>query len=450
MWVVVEMSLHNEIGNADWGLYSALLSFSFLLVALADLGVNQYLMKTLASAPERMRTLYPSLLGLKLTLMLLYPSIMIGLGWLVGYRGIELGWLAALSLVWGLHQMGGYFRANFQAMQRFRLDSLASVLDRVILLVLVGILFFTGIEIERFIGARLLGAAITAGILYGLLQRIYGWIAPKMDPKNWRKWVRLSLPFALITILNSIHDKIDQVMLERMIDSTETGLYAAAYRIMDVFNMYLWTTLTILMARFAYHIHKPESLTQDLRFGQIIVSFPMMFVAVFVFFFGEKLLIIYSDFSAAEIAITAQCLKVLFAASLIHSVWVIYGTFLSMIDHERYVNKVILAGILVNVGLNLAFIPAYGALAAAWSTVASFGLICAGYVWRTHTHTDVDVPYGLMLRLWAAWLLALGVFWTGNELGLPWWATTLLAGIAYLVAGVAFGLLRKSVFSNNT
>ncbi|MFK7970711.1 MAG: oligosaccharide flippase family protein, partial [Bacteroidia bacterium] len=278
IWVVTEMAVHNAVGNEAWGLYAALLSFAFLFIVLSDLGINQYLTKTLASEPDRLQELYPSLLGLKLVLLALYPLIMAGAGWLIGYRGMSLVWLSALSFMWGLHQLGAYFRANFQALQRFRLDSFASILDRVVLLALVGVLFATGVSVEGFIGMRLLGAGITAGILFWALQRIYGWIAPKMNTADWQRLAKLSLPFALITILNSIHDKIDQVMLERMIGSTETGLYAAAYRIMDMFNMYLWTTQAIIMARFAFHIKSPAEQGKVMRFGQVIVAWPMLFV----------------------------------------------------------------------------------------------------------------------------------------------------------------------------
>jgi O-antigen/teichoic acid export membrane protein len=370
---------------------------------------------------------------------------MCAVGLVLGYQGIHVAWLAALSLVWGLHQLSGYFRANFQALQRLRLDSFASILDRVILLLLVGLLFLTGISVERFILARLLGAATVAAVLFMALQRIYGWIAPRMHREHWLRLAKLSLPFALITILNSIHDKVDQVMLERMISAEATGLYAAAYRLMDMFNMYLWTTQAIIMARFAFFVKQPEDQSKVMRFGQVIVAWPMLFVAVFVFFYGEKLLFIYTKFSPEEIAVTAEVLKVLFIASFIHSMWVIYGTLLSVSNHEHFVNRTVFSGIVLNVLLNIIFIPEYGPLAAAWSTVASFGLICLLYVWRTHRRTGVQVPWDRMGLLLVNVLLLAASFWLLQHSAMAWWAVTILSGLVYLVASLLTGLIGKKL-----
>ena len=46
--------------------------------------------------------------------------------------------------------------------------------------------------------------------------------------------------------------KWDQVMLERMAGDVPTGLYAAAYRWLDAFSMYLWIVLPMFFARFAF------------------------------------------------------------------------------------------------------------------------------------------------------------------------------------------------------
>ncbi|MEZ4686488.1 MAG: oligosaccharide flippase family protein [Bacteroidia bacterium] len=447
VWVFTEMAVHNAVGNEAWGTYAALLSLAFLFIVLSDLGINQYLTKTLASEPERLQELYPNLLALKLVLLLLYPAVMCVVGLLLGYSALQTGWLAALSLVWGLHQLSGYFRANFQALQRFRLDSFASILDRVVLLILVGVLFLTGLSVERFILLRLLAAGIVAGLRLFCLQRIYGWIAPKADRQSWVRLARLSLPFALITILNSIHDKVDQVMLERIIGPEATGLYAAAYRIMDMFNMYLWTTQAIIMARFAFFLKKPDEQSKVMRFGQVIVAWPMLFVAIFVFFFGEKLLFIYTKFTPEEIATTSQVLKILFIASFIHSMWVIYGTLLSVSNHEHFVNRAVFSGIALNVILNIILIPTMGPLAAAWSTVASFGLICILYVWRTHARTGVRVPYDRMALLLGNALLLAGMFWALGKTALPWWGTTAIAGLVYLGGSLASGLLSRRLLS---
>jgi len=437
--------VQNEVGHDDWGMYAELLSFAFLFITLSDLGVNQYLTKTLSASPDQLKTVYPNVFGLKLLLLVGYPAVMLAVGLLMGYPTRELLFLMLLSLVWGGHQLTQFFRSNFQAMQRFKVDSVASVLDRVILLGLVALLFMTTLDIERFVYARLIATGGAMLIFLVVLSRYYGWIAPRLDKLSLGKILKLSIPFALITILNSVHDKVDQVMLGQLYDDHETGLYAAAYRWMDVFSMYLWTVLAIFFARFAFNLYKFKEQEKLLHFGQVIVAIPMIFVCVWTQFEGELLFWLMDESTSAEVVSMTAALQVLFLATWVHSMFVIYGTLLSAANHERFVNLAILGGITINVTLNFIFIPEYGALAAAWSTVASYSLMSIAYVIYTHFRTPIGVPYGKLLKLALATAALYGSFYFLQDLELQWYVDAVIAGVGYLGLVFVLGLVPRGM-----
>lgn len=438
---MTEILVQNKVGHDDWGMYAELLSFAFLFITLSDLGVNQYLTKTLSHAPDQLKAVYPNVFGLKLMLLLGYPAVMLGVGLLMGYPTRELLFLMLLSLVWGGHQLTQFFRSNFQAMQRFKIDSVASVLDRVILLGLVAVLFMTSLDIERFVYARLIATGGTMVIFFVVLSRYYGWIAPRLEKLSVGKILKMSLPFALITILNSVHDKVDQVMLGQLYSDHETGLYAAAYRWMDVFSMYLWTVLAIFFARFAFNLFKFKEQEKLLHFGQVIVAIPMIFVCVWTQFEGERLFWLMDASTPAEVIAMTASLQVLFLATWIHSMFVIYGTLLSAANHERFVNLAILGGITINVALNFIYIPEFGALAAAWSTVASYSMMSIAYVIYTHFRTPINVPYGKLLKLALSTVVLYGLFYFLQELDLAWYVDAAIAGVIYLGLVAVLGLL---------
>ncbi|MEO0585637.1 MAG: oligosaccharide flippase family protein, partial [Bacteroidota bacterium] len=154
LWLLVEMEVQDQVGHADWGLYAALLSFGFLFITLSDLGINQYATKMLAGDPGLMRSYFPNLLSFKFFLTLLYPVIMGVLAWSLGYPEQHIYFLVLLCLVHSGGQLMNFFRANFQAMQRFSLDGFLSVFDRIILLLITIYLFYTQLDISRFIYAR--------------------------------------------------------------------------------------------------------------------------------------------------------------------------------------------------------------------------------------------------------------------------------------------------------
>jgi O-antigen/teichoic acid export membrane protein len=444
IWVLTEMEVQDVVGHDDWGMYAAALSFGFLFLTLADLGINYYATKALASAPDQLRDMFPQLISVKLILLIAYPLLMYGAAMALGYEPRQLSLLFWLCLVQAGAQFMEFFRANFRAMQRFGLDAWLSVFDRVLLLALVAGLFATTLTIETFVYARLAAVGLSVLVFYGLLTRLYGWLRPRFRWGMVRELVRFSLPFAAITMLSSIHDKVDQVMLERMAGDLPTGLYAAAYRWLEAFSMYLWTILPLFFARFAYLVQRPADQQRLFHLGQLITGLPLTFLCVFGFFFGDKLLFLYDHSTATELATILTCLQILLVALLINGNLAVFSTLLAATGHERFINRLLVLSISINVLLNLWLIPSYGAVACAWSTVASFLAMGLGYVWYVQRRTAVAVPWRAMgLQILAGGLLG-GCFAGLDALGLPWWATTLVAGTCYALLIVGLRLIRLS------
>ena len=438
VWLLTEMVIQDEVGHEDWGLYSALLSLGFLFIALSDLGINQYSTKTLASEPGLMRSYFPNLLTVKLFLAFTYPFLMLVIGWILGYEEEELYFLLVLCLVHGGNQIMQFFRANFQAMQRFKIDGLLSIFDRIVLLILVGYLFYTELNIQRFVYARIVTTAFSVLVFYVLISRIYGWLKPRLELPLIKNVVKLSFSFAMMTVLYSLHDKVDQVMLERLAGERENGLYVAAYRWLDAFSMYLWTVLPIFFARFAFYIKDLKEQEKLLHFGQVITALPMMFVSVFVFFYGEKLLFLFGQSTPAEIEIMRQCLVALFVAAFLNSIFAIFSTLLTSTNHEGFINILIAISIVINVVLNWIFIPEYGAIASAWTTLVSYAFIDIAYVVYIQRKIDIRIPYLQMGKLFFAGGVLMGLFWGLSYTSLPWYMITGIAGAIY--AGLCLGM----------
>ncbi|MEL6671484.1 MAG: oligosaccharide flippase family protein [Bacteroidota bacterium] len=441
VWVLVEMEIQDQIGHGDWGLYSALFSLAFLLVALADIGINSFTAKTLASDPTRLKAYFPNLFSVKILAQFLYPVLMFGIGYLLGYRGEALYWLVLLSLTQAGLQFLQFFRSSFQAGQRFLLDGLFSIAERVILLVFVAYLFFTTLSVERFLYVHLMTISLVVVSAYVIFSSLYGWLRPRIDQKLLKRLVKESFPFLMMTILYSIHDKVDQVMLERMAGDEENGYYVAGYRWLDAFNMYLWTILPIFFARFAFFLYQPKEQERLLHFGQIIAALPMLFVAGFVWFYGEYLLFPFDQSSPEELATILTCLKTIFLAAGLNGIFAIYSTYLTSTGHVRPVNYIVSGSILLNVILNIFLIPRYGAVACAWSTVISYTAMDLAYLLYIHFKAPVSVAFLNLLGLAVAGLGMFLTFWGLYALATPWYVTSGLAGISLLAISRLWGLI---------
>ncbi len=440
----MEMEIQDQVGHDAWGLYAALLSLGYLLLTFADLGINQYSTKTLASKPELLKTYFPVLFSAKLLLTLLYPFVMLAVGWVLGYREESLYLLFLLCLIQGGNQLAQFFRANFQALQQFKVDAWLSVAERIVLIALTLGLFWMGMTLKGFVMARLLAVVFTIILFYLLLARNHGVFRPKWEFPRIKEVVGLSMSFALMTILYSVHDKIDQVMVERLAGSVENGLYAGAYRWLEAFSMYLWIILPIFFARFAYYSKDLAEQEKLLHFGQKITAIPLMFVSVFVFFFGGKLLFLFDDSTPEQIEVMTTCLSILFLTVFVNSIFSIFSTLLTSTGHEKQVNVIIIAGIALNIIGNYLFIPEYGAVASAWTTLATYLGMNLAYTVYLQVRINIALPYFQMLKLFSLGGLAIGIFYGLNMFSLPWWAVTMIAGMIYSSLVFGLGLIRIS------
>lgn len=443
LWILVDNKVQDEIGHEVFGSYSALFSLGFLFLAFADLGINQYATKTLAPEQEKFRTLFPSLFSLKLFLAVAYPVVMIGVGFLLGYRGNELVYLFLLCGIHAVIQVIAFFRGTLQAFQRFRVDAIASVLDRALLLgIVLGLLWFEKIDLDTYIYARLVSTGVVVIFLYFFMIKLFGWIRPKITMGDYKGMIKAAFPFAVMTILYSVNDRVDQVMLERLIGGDEgkheTGLYAGAYRWVDATMMYLWTVLPIFFARFALYVKDFKEQQKLLEMGQVLAALPMIFMAVFVFFYGDKLLFLFGNSTPAELETMSICLKILFISVLTNGFFAVYSTLLTSTGHERIVSYMIAAGIAVNIILNAIFIPEYGAVAAAWNTLASYALLSVGYLIYITVKLPVSLPWGTLLRLILVGGAFAGAFYGLTFTGWVWYLNSAIAGVVLL--GMAWGV----------
>ena len=443
LWILADNKVQDEIGHENYGKYAALFSLGFLFLALADLGLSQYTTKTLAPQQDKFKELFPTILSLKLFLAILYPVFMLGVGAILGYRGADLFYLFLLCIIHAVIQLIALFRGTFQAFQKFRLDAVASVLDRAMLLGIVLVLLFTEhISLDTYIYARLVSTGLVVIFLYFFLIRLFGWITPRLRMGEYGSMIKAAFPFAVMTILYSVNDRVDQVMLERLIGGEkgelETGLYAGAYRWVDATMMYLWTVLPIFFARFALHANDFKEQQKLLNFGQVVAALPMIFISVFVFFYGDKLLFLFGNSSDAELAVMLTCLQVLFISVLVNGFFAVYSTLLTSTGHERLVSIMIAIGIAVNIVLNAIFIPEYGAVAAAWNTLISYSLLSIGYAIYITVKLPISLPWANLGKLIGVGAVFAGAFYGLTLTGFPWYLNSAIGGVILL--GLAWGV----------
>ncbi len=436
----VEIQVHQAIDHSAWGTFSALFSLAFMFSILTDLGINQHFTNEVAKSKDKLSKLFSSAIGFKIISIGLYPLLMVLVGFFMGYNTTELVFLFFISLTHGLIQLMTFFRAVFQGLQQYKKDAVGSILEKAILLIVLAALLLTSINLDSFIIARLASVFFATSILLVMLIKLKVWHKPSFKTSELKPVIIGGVPFALMGALYAVHERIDMVMVERLFSQEEAGLYGGAYHIIDFTMMYLWLILTSFFARFSYYGSKEEK-QKLLNTGVVITSLPLLMVAGFSYFYAElPFQLLFKKSTDIQITAIAANFQVLSLSLIINGLFAILSTYLTSNGFIKVVNRYLMISIALNVILNFVFIPTYGAIAAAWTTVLSNLFVSVGYIFIIARKGSVIPPWRKWLKITLVFGLYFGVLYLGFD-KIEWYYNVAIASVIILVSARVFKLI---------
>jgi len=191
--------------------------------------------------------------------------------------------------------------------------------------------------------------------------------------------LRLREGFYFSTSLSAqtIYNDVDKAMLARLATLEATGIYAAAYRLVDMVFM---PVRALLAATYPSFFRRGSSgIAGSLAFATELISRPLAYSAVVSV--GLTLAApLVPMVLGADYASTAEALRWLALLPLLKTCHYFAADALTGAGHQGLRTLVQLGVAGFNVLLNLRLIPAYSWRGAAWSSLASDGLL-AGALW---------------------------------------------------------------------
>jgi O-antigen/teichoic acid export membrane protein len=388
----IDLAVQNRVGT-EYGLYFALLNLSYVFQILNDFGIQNFNNRYLSRHPQLLPKYFPNLLAIKLLLSVAYIALTLLLAWGVfGYRQHELPLLLIVLLNAVLVQLIFFLRSNVSGLGYFRLDSLLSALDKLLMLLTCGLLLWGDLpgiplSIETFALAQTLALLLTALFIFGLLRgKVHFPVRPSWA-RNWRAGrpvvlflLRKSFPYALVILLMFAYTRLDGVLLERLLpDGKEhADVFAGAYRLLDACNTFGYMFASLLLPMFA-RLLKAEGIA-GVR-SLTALSFNLLWagsltLATVIFMAREDLLHLMMPLRAS--VYRSDTLGVLIWAFVPVSMTYIFGTLLTAHEQLRAMNRFFVYGIVLNLALNIFLIPRYQAFGTAVAAVLTQSFVSGG------------------------------------------------------------------------
>ena len=370
-----DRAVQNEVGAASYGMYYAILNFSIILTIILDFGITNFNNKNIAQNNHLLTKHFSGLFTLKILLGIVYFIVLLVVGLLIGYNSQLMKLLMVQGFNMFLIIFINYLRSNLAGLHLFKTDAIVSVLDRTMLIVICTFLLKTGAfkdpngqGIMYFVYAQTFAYLVTAIIAFMITLN-----KTKVFTFQWN-WafslmiLKKSLPFAILTLLMSFYNRIDTVMIERMLPDgdEQAGIYAQAFRILDATNMIAFLTAGMLLPIFSRMLKHKESVESLIRLISTLLLTPAIVIGVGCVFYNVELMGLLYPVHVEE---SARIFSLLMLSFIAVATTYIFGTLLTANGNMKQLNIMAAFGMVFNISLNLILIRMYNAYGSAISSM---------------------------------------------------------------------------------
>ncbi len=458
IWLLgIDRGVQNIVGAEAYGYYFALLNFSFLFNILLDFGITNFNNRNIAQNQHLLNKHFSSIVILKLLLALVYFIVTMGVAISLHYNRQQLLMVGILGFNQFLLSFILYLRSNISGMLMFKTDSILSVLDRLLMILFCGVLLWgnitkTPFRIEWFVFSQTAAYLITL-----LVAALIVGTRASFKKLHWNKAfflmiIKKSFPFAVLVLLMTFYNRIDTVMIERLLDGRvgyeQAGIYASAFRLLDASNMIAYLFSVILIPLFARMIKLKQPVDRLVKTAFTMLMVMAVLVAVIAAFYSFEIMgllyPIHADESnamfQARINQSAEIFRYLMTGFIGISTTYVFGSLLTAGGKITQLNILAASGMALNILLNFILIPSMYANGAAITSLITQLFTAMVQVALVQSLFKFRINYAYLLRLagYACLVIALGFI--SSRIDAAWIIKIVIISIFSLLSAVILRL----------
>jgi O-antigen/teichoic acid export membrane protein len=387
--LLVGVYVARYLGPPSYGVLNYAISFVFLFSALAHLGLNDIVVRDLLAHPDRQGETLGSAFVLRLASSALALALIVATAWTTEADPTTRLMILVIAGSVFFEAMSGpaeWFKSKVLA----RPVVIAGLIGMATASVMRIAFVVLGKPVTWFVWPFLIDTALTAGLALVFYRRYAGPPLAHWRPRirRMRELAAQSWPLAIAAGLVMIQLRIDQVMLGEMLGPTELGWYAAAARLSQLWNFVpfaIGTAVFPIIARAKqtspeFYNQRMQSYFDFLLWLGIVISLPATLVA------DAAVRFLYGDAYAPS----ASILQIHVWSLVITSIGTAAGAWMIFEGLARVELVFSIVAVLTNILLNVVLIPSYGALGAAWATLAASGpVLLLRFIYRPTRPTSL-------------------------------------------------------------
>lgn len=370
---LVGIAVSNYLGKVQNGILNYPLAFVSFFVAMAALGLDGFLTRELLIKPQKKDTLIGTAFWMRFAAgILILPLIFITYFLITRFNEINtpLNYIVVVGFTGFLQSFNiidSYFQSRTQGKYIMYVQVSGNLLSASIKLALI----YLQAPLSWFVYSLAIDALILAAGYIMVYQSkgnsVLNW---KFDSRLGKNLLKYSWPLALSALLVSLYMKIDQLMIDYYIGSGELGIYST---VVSLSESWYFIPVAIVTSVFPAIMNAKNNdrkrylkRLQNMYDLMVVISVSIAIIMTFASGF------VYRFFYDAEYWPGASVLSVHIWAGI----FVFLGTASSQyLIAEGYTKIAMLrtgAGAIVNIVLNIIWIPRFGITGAAYATLIAY------------------------------------------------------------------------------
>lgn len=213
---------------------------------------------------------------------------------------------------------------------------------------------------------------ICIGLIFYIIQAVKGKAFFKKE--FWSFALRFNLPLIPHYLSQMVLGQSDRIMISRFVGNEEAAIYAVAYNLASVVTLFI-NALNSAFVPYIYQRLRSGEIDEIKKRASMLMIFMAVLMSAFMLLGPEAIAI----FAAPEYGEAVYVFPPVAASVFFTFLYTLFINIELYFEKTAYIMLVSVAGAAANIALNFIFIPKYGYVAAAYTTVACYILFALGH-----------------------------------------------------------------------
>ena len=392
----VSILVARYLGPSQFGLFTYVVAFTGILGGIAKLGLDGVMVRELINYPEKREVYLGTAFWLKVLGAFLVFALLLAVLPFTGNEGTTK--IFVLIIAAGLaFQSFDVIDFYFQSKVLAKIVSICKVLQLSLSCIVKLYLVFTEADLIWFVLSTTFDAFSIAAIYFCAYkmtknQAFYA----HFNFSTAKKLLKSSFPLIFAGVAVSVYMRIDQIMIKEMLGVYEVGIYSVGVRLSEALY-FIPTIISASLFPAILNAQKSNGELANLRQQRLysLMVWSAFFVAFVLMFSSDWLATLLFGSTYQE---AGQVLKVHIWATIFVFLGVASSKWLIANNLQQFILYNTVLGAMLNIVLNLIFIPKFGLVGAAYATLISYCLAAylMNVVWKDTRHNFLMMTKSLI------------------------------------------------------